>query len=349
MLNNRLPLFMMLLTTLILTAQQAAFSQRIFTIDSLSAKYYAKVKIAECDADGYCKGAGWVRVYDRKSGKMLINLASEDLALWLHDSKVTANVIELPYGEQSVIIYNDFNFDGLKDFAIQDGQNSCYSGPSFQVFLAQGNSFKYNADFTRLAQEYCGMFEVNAQTKHLSTMTKSGCCWHQYSDFVVENNKPKAVHIVEEDAMIFPYQETTEQVWKNGKMVSTVSRTIDFSGNGIKPLLSFSLEKSGKKVALFMNESSLNYVLMKPDGEIEMAYPLDAADAENTGFTYDSTSAGQTLTFTNKQAKYTVFEHNGDAGIMVEINNKSYYMPGKPGSREGSLQEVLQAKAENVK
>jgi hypothetical protein len=132
-------------------------------------------------------------------------------------------------------------------------------------------------------------------------------------------------------------------------MVTTVSRAIDFSGNNIKPLLSFSLEKSGKKVVLFMNESSLKYVLMQPDGDIEMAYPLDAADAEKAGFTYDSTSAGQPLTFTNKQAKYTVFEHNGEAGIMVELNNKSYYMPGKPASREGSLQDVRQAKAENVK
>ena len=339
---NKLIICLLLIT-------QTAFSQRVFTIDSLSAKYYAKVKIAACDADGYCKGVGWVRVYDRKSGKMLINVASDDLALWLHDSKVTTNAVQLPYGEQSVIIYEDFNFDKVKDFAIQDGQNSCYSGPSFQVFLAQGGSFKYNADFTSLAQEYCGMFGVDAKTKRLSTMTKSGCCWHQFSEYMVENNKPVAVHVIEEDAMLFPFQQNTEQVRKNGKMVTTVNRTIDFSGTGIKPLLSFSLEKSGKKVVLFVNESSLNYVLLQPDGDIEMAYPLDAADAENAGFTHDSTSAGQTLSFTNKEAKYTVFEHNGEAGIMVELNSKSYYMPGKPGSREGSLQEVLQAKAENVK
>jgi hypothetical protein len=30
---------------------------------------------------------------------------------------------------------------------------------------------------------------------------------------------------------------------------------------------------------------------------------------------------------------------------MVELNNKSYYMPGKPASREGSLQDVRQDKA----
>jgi len=339
---NKLIICLLLIT-------QAAFSQRVFTIDSLSPKYYARVKIAACDADGYCKGAGWVRVYERKSGKMLINLAADDLALWLHDRKVTTNVMELPYGEQSVIIYNDFNFDGIKDFAIQDGQNSCYSGPSFQVYLAQDNVFKHNEDFTRLAQEYCGMFEVNAKTKRLSTMTKSGCCWHQYSEFIVENNKPRVVHLVEEDGMIFPYQQHTEQVWKNGKMLTTVSRSIDFSGNGIKPLLSFSLEKNGKKVVLFMNESSLDYVLLKPNGDIEMAYPLDAADSEKTGFTYDSTSAGQTLTFTNKEAKYTVFEREGNVGITVDVNGKSYYMPAKPGSQEGSLHEVQQAKAENVK
>lgn len=334
---------------LLLLFTQAASAQRIFTIDSLSPKYYAKVKIAECDSDGYCKGAGWVRVYDRRSGRMLISVASEELALWLHDSKVTANVIELPYGEQSVIIHDDFNFDGVKDLAIQDGQNSCYGGPSFKVFLAQGGAFRYNADFTRLAQEYCGMFEVDAEKKRLSTNTKSGCCWHQYSDFVVENNKPRAVHIVEEDLMVHPYQEYTEQVWKNGKMVTTHSRTIDFEENGIKPLLSFTIEKNGKKVVLFMNESSLNYVLLKPDGEIEMAYPLDASAEEKTGFTYDNTSAGQTLVFTNKGAQYTIFERDGNASVTVDVNGKSYHMPAKPGSREGSLQEVLRLKPGNVK
>jgi hypothetical protein len=340
---NRLMILLLLFT-------RAASAQRTFTIDSLSPTYYGKVRIAECDSDGYCKGAGWVRIYDRHSGKMLINVASEQLALWLHDSKVTANVIELPYGEQSVIIYDDFNFDGVKDFAIQDGQNSCYGGPSFQVFLAtQGGAFKYNADFTSLAQDYCGMFEVNAEKKRLSTVTKSGCCWHQYSDFIVENNKPRAVHIVEEDLIVHPYQEYTEQVWKDGKMVTTHSRTIDFAGYNIKPLLSFTLEKNGKKVVLFMNESSLNYVLQKPDGEIEMAYPLDAADADKAGFTYDSTSAGETLVFTNKGALYTIFEHNGNASVVVDVNGKSYFMPAKAGSREGSLQEVLKAKPENVK
>ena len=80
-----------------------------------------------------------------------------------------------------------------------------------------------------------------------------------------------------------------------------------------------------------------------------MAYPLDAADADQSGFTYDRTSAGQTLTFTNKQAQYTVFDQNGNAGIVVELNGKRYDMQAKPGSREGSLQEVQQAKAENVK
>lgn len=63
------------------------------------------------------------------------------------------------------MIYEDFNFDGKNDFAIMDGRFSCYGGPSFQVYLATANGFRHSPEFTRLAQEYCGMFEVNPKDK----------------------------------------------------------------------------------------------------------------------------------------------------------------------------------------
>jgi hypothetical protein len=50
-----------------------------------------------------------------------------------------------------------------------------------------------------LTKDYCGFFEVNEQEKKISTMTKSGCCWHQYSDFIVKNNNPKKVRVVTEE------------------------------------------------------------------------------------------------------------------------------------------------------
>ena len=40
------------------------------------------------------------------------------------DGKVRSNIKEIPYGEQSQILYEDYNFDGVPDLALMDGQNS---------------------------------------------------------------------------------------------------------------------------------------------------------------------------------------------------------------------------------
>lgn len=76
--------------------------------------------------------AGWVEVYDRSTKKKLIHVDADELSFDLHDGEIKANIAEIPYGEYSVLLYEDYNFDGIKDFAIMDGFNSCYGGPSFK-------------------------------------------------------------------------------------------------------------------------------------------------------------------------------------------------------------------------
>ena len=73
-----------------------------------------------------------------------------------------------------------------------DGFNSCYGGPSFQIFLASGKDFVYNDDFTELAQNNCGMLWLMLKTKYIYNDEKL-VCWHQYSDYIVENNHPKLI------------------------------------------------------------------------------------------------------------------------------------------------------------
>ena len=129
-------------------------------------------------------------VYDRKTNKKLIQVDADELSFDLHDYQLKANIAEIPYGEHSVLIYEDFNFDGKKDFALMDGQHGCYHGPSFQIFLASNNGFTFSSGFTELAQENCGMFSVNEEEKTISTMTKDGYGWHKFSTYIVKDNEP---------------------------------------------------------------------------------------------------------------------------------------------------------------
>lgn len=41
------------------------------------------------------------------------------------------------YDDQGMIQIGDFNFDGALDFAIQDGNSSCYGGPSEKSALVR--------------------------------------------------------------------------------------------------------------------------------------------------------------------------------------------------------------------
>ncbi len=340
-----------LATLFLLTIRTLTFSQHIFTVDDFSKDYYGKISI-EDTSEAFSKG--WIAIYEKKTNKELIKVTSDELAPSLTNGQLKSNMRKL-YNEQSLIIYNDFNFDGINDFAIEDGQNSCYHGPSFQIYLGhlgRTNEFTYNEDFTRLAQDYCGMFEVNRKEKKINTMTKSGCCWHQYSEFIIENNKPKAVKILEEDLTSkFPYSFITKQIWNGKKMIKTTEKKINLNELGIKPILSFILKKENKKITLFSTDDNiLNYVIEKEDGTIEFNYPLED-NREDSNFTIDNSTKEQlNIIFKNNSTTYTIYETSDTkkVGIIVNTGGKTYYVEGEPTSKKGSLKEVFKTTLDNV-
>ncbi|WP_424798593.1 XAC2610-related protein, partial [Pseudomonas viridiflava] len=118
-------------------------ARKTYALQDFSDQYRATVEVAATDETFR---PGVINVYGKDSDKPLIRVQSDELVLDTDakTGKVKANVQELPYGEQSVLIYKDFNFDGIKDLALMDGQNSCYHGPSFQVFLGTANGFKHS-------------------------------------------------------------------------------------------------------------------------------------------------------------------------------------------------------------
>ncbi|MGI4872649.1 MAG: XAC2610-related protein [Janthinobacterium lividum] len=327
-----------------------ALGQRLYRIQQFSPKYYGKVWLAEPNE---VFSPGWVAVYERALGKLLLKVTSDELAAGVAGGQVKSNVHNLPYGEQSVLLYEDFNFDGIKDFALEDGQNSCYHGPSFRIYLAKNNGFVFSAAFTRLAQEYCGMFVVDRVHKRLSTMTKSGCCWHQFSQYVVRNNQPQVVKIVEESIQAPPLVETTTQRWNGKKMVRRKTITLDLADAHQKPVLSFRLAGTGKQVLLLSDGEQLSYALLNAAGEVEFYYPDPAAETPDTPFTLSRSGPAATLIFQNSSAVYRLYEKPAGTGsprvgIEVTANGKTLNLPGQPTTSRGSLAQVAAQKLVNV-
>ncbi len=319
-----------------------SFAQTTINVQAFSKDYHARIYLNNPDE---VFSPGWIAVYDSHTNKELIKVESEELALSLHDGQAIANVKELPYGEQSLVMYEDFNFDGIKDFAIENGQNSCYHGPSFVIYLGSKKGFAYSDAFSRLAQEYCGMFSIDAATKRIQTMTKSGCCWHQFSEFVVENNAPKAVKIIEEDLMRFPFGTITTQTWNGTRMVTTAEEILDTSA--IKTLYAFTLEKNGKMALLFtLDDDLLHYALLRPGGQLEFTYPAGAEPAQER-FNLTTINGHTLLSFRNKNAEYRIADAD-HCSITVTVKGNNTLINGNAGSARGNLKQLLKANLLNL-
>ena len=331
------------LSALILLLLSAnCFAQQVFRVDNISNEYYGKISI-ELPAEVF--SPGWVAIYEKKSNKEVLKVVSEELALTLHNGTALANVKEVPYGEQSIIIYDDFNFDGKKDFALEDGQHSCYHGPSFQIYLATNNGFVNDGALTELAQSNCGMFDVNIKDKTILASTKSGCCWHQFSTYKFINNKLTAIKIVEEDAGHMPLIRETIQTWNGTKMVTTEKRRLEMEKGSRIDVVSFKLDKNGKEVQVFAYDKQLHYVLIDAKGELEFVLPYESIDPNGGLFKFMDNDNGRSVYFPNDNATYEIREifKGPDAGkisLIVTLNGKTYLSAAAAGSKKGSLKNL---------
>lgn len=313
-----------------------AFAQATYTVDDFSPDYRATVYIAQPNE---VFSPGWISIEDKKTKKELFKVESEELAIDTENGKVIPNIKELPYGRQSVIQYEDFNFDGIKDLAIEDGQESCYHGPSFTVYLGIKKGFKRSKEFTDLAHNYCGMFDIDAKEKTISTMTKSGCCWHQQSLFKIKNGLPFAVEIHEDRAESYYYTNHIQK-WDGHKMVTSQTRRLD--KEAAKSALSFILKENSKEVLLFIakDDNTLNYALIDTNGSVELAFPQDSKSSEPF-FKLTQSSDGTTLSFEN-DANYVIKEDaSGQMTLDVIVHGKIVHYTQGGAKKTGTLKDLL--------
>jgi hypothetical protein len=211
------------LSIILLLLANATFAQTEYSIDDFSDTYFAKVIIDKKYSNEIFK-KGTVVVLTKKNKKKLFSVHTEEFVI--DEANKKSSCVSYPYGKQNVLVYQDFNFDGQKDFAVQDGQHSCYHGPSYKIFLKNGATFTLSKEFTKLVQgPYCGMFEINSTKKQLTTHYKSGCCIHSTTTYTIKNNIPKPILIITEEYAPDTHIKTvTTKKWKNGKMVSSVRK-----------------------------------------------------------------------------------------------------------------------------
>lgn len=311
-------------------------------MEDLTPRYRARIHIGP-DVDEHSK-PGWIAVYDKQNGRQLVKVAADPLYFGPDDQVPPRSGQRVAYREQSLIIHADFNFDGRKDLALQDGRNGCHGNTTYQVYLATATGFAHSQPFTDLAE--CEMFTVDARQQRLRTQRSWGSGYNQ-EEYAVRDNRPFLVSRYTDDHAQVPFLTETQQTWNGRRLVTTVRREV-LLGEEDK-ICTFQLAESKRRVVIFALDSTmLYYALLRPDDSIEFCYP--APEAENAPpFTLHHSAAGLSLRFQNGSARYEIRETpDGRLAVTAQIGAKTRTMDSAAQGKSGRLRPLLTMELANL-
>ena len=177
-------------------------AQNQFRLNDASKKVDVNIDVGHCD-NGNC-GPVAVKFYRKGAPRSFQTIKLDKTNMW--DAAPKANVTRR-YDDQSVLNFNDFNFDGQEDVAICDGTGGGYGMPSYKIYLysKQLAKFVYSASFTKLTNNgmNLGMVEIDKNKQILYRFSKSGCCWHQTEGFDVISGRPRKIYEFTEEVLMY--------------------------------------------------------------------------------------------------------------------------------------------------
>jgi hypothetical protein len=212
-----------LLFIFVLLLSVNGFAQHKFELKKASKIYDVRLEVENCDETS-CEGEAKFSIFKKGQSKPFQVFKNE--TEFMAEEAKRPNT-KLMYDYQSVVFFEDYNFDGIDDLAIRDGNNGGYGGPSYTIYLFSSKLRKFvlNPAMTELNQEgYLGAMTVDKKKKVLRVFSKGGCCLHTTEEFKVVNDRPKKVYEYLEDATIADEKRVriTTKRMVNGKWQTSV-------------------------------------------------------------------------------------------------------------------------------
>lgn len=265
------------------------------------------------------------------------------------------------------IEYRDFNFDGIKDLAIETGQSGCYDFSRYDIYLGSTSGFQKSDAFSDLTRQYCGMFEVNRETQTLTTYIRdTNCCGSTYV-FTIKDGIPFEMEN-RSFGLTGLYMLENVNRWNGNSMVN--SRSSKLYDATVDRLLSFRLKESGGEVLLFKGKNAegisvrtntLNFALIDAQGNVTMAFPADhlveheiealnpsAQSPAEGAFNLSAFADGLTLSFENR-AHYVMREAvSGVMSLDITADGYTTHYTETGGTAKGSLKSLLGLKLSNL-
>lgn len=202
-------------------AQNEEKKEETFVFKNKSKLYDVKVRVGNCepemDEKRICNDKATFQLLKKNQTKAFQTIEMTETYLEIGGrQKRNGNLTEL-YGDESVGVYfMDYNFDGIEDLGVSNGNYLPYGGISNDVFLyskAQGK-FIRNEDLSALETDNMSV-DINTKLKILETQTKSGCCWHERARYRFVKNRLQKFYVFTEDATL-----------GDGKWVELITETL---------------------------------------------------------------------------------------------------------------------------
>lgn len=136
-------------------------------------------------------------------------------------------VTVLSGNDGSGVFFDDYNFDGIEDLGISNGNYRPYGGTTYEIFLFSKRLGKFvkSEALTQLEAENMSV-DVNKKLKIIETQTKSGCCWHEKARYRFVGNRLQKFYVFTEDAMGGKWVNISTERLVRGKWRTTSKRVL---------------------------------------------------------------------------------------------------------------------------
>ena len=183
-------------------AAPAMAEPRAFSVNDRSGQYLVEVLFPEPPEDPHQLAQAFITVRDSNTLEALQQLQTPAGNVPVDRNGKVDNWL---LGPQSLLYFDDFNFDGRQDLAIRNGNDPDASyKPTFDVYLQdpQKTQWVFNPALTNLAKEDSkGMFSVSPLDGVLLSQTDRDCCWTRATHWKMRG-----------DDLVLLYSNTEEQI-----------------------------------------------------------------------------------------------------------------------------------------
>jgi len=182
------------------------FAGETFVFKDESKIYDVKVRVENCEAEEettICSAKAVFYVMKKNRSEVLQTIEMPETYLSISGNKRKKGDLTELYGDaHGGVYFTDYNFDGIEDLGISNGNYLPYGGISNDIFLyskAKGK-FVRSRELSKLETEKMSV-KINEKLKIIETQTKSGCCWHEEARYRFVKNRLQRFYVFTEDAM----------------------------------------------------------------------------------------------------------------------------------------------------